>query len=262
MEAEMSYLLEEKTRKLENAELLIERLKREVKELDFSVALHDRSVEKARAIWEEAHPDAEFMPGRTELMVWLIERVEKAEAVKESLTSALRDIKKNVDDWNLQDYVTIRRLVNAALRTAEETNHGTHDRPVETLLLIKELGRMSKKLDALKGSLRNIADNAAHWDTGCGPDASAFGWIRDTATSALRTAEESSAVGLIDSTPAKQPEGTTKLEWALAHGCKRPCEYVKQMMVAHFCPIHYGMPNTVDCSTTSCTDCWNQEVTE
>jgi GGDEF domain-containing protein len=118
-------------RKLENAEMLIERLKREVKELDFSVALHDRSVEKARAIWEEAHPDAEFMPCRTDLMVWLIERVERAEAVKESLTSALRDIKKNVDDWNLQDYVTIRRIVNAALRTAEESSvvgliDGTH----------------------------------------------------------------------------------------------------------------------------------------
>lgn len=69
----------------------------------------------------------------------------------------------------------------------------------------------------------------------------------------------------------------TKLEWALAHGCKLPCEYVKKMMVAatmnhmtvndrfivaHFCPSHYGMPITVDCSTTSCTDCWNQEVKE
>ena len=42
--------------------------------------------------------------------------------IKESLTSALRDIKKNVDDWNLQDYVTIRRLVNDALRTAEESS--------------------------------------------------------------------------------------------------------------------------------------------
>ena len=51
-----------------------------------------------------------------------LNRVERAEAVKESLTSALRDIKKNVDDWNLQDYVTIRRLVNAALRTAEESS--------------------------------------------------------------------------------------------------------------------------------------------
>ena len=74
---EAAYLLEEQARKLENAEMLIERLKREVMALSFS---------------------------------------------KESLTSALRDIKKNVDDWNLQDYVTIRRLVNAALRTAEDSS--------------------------------------------------------------------------------------------------------------------------------------------
>jgi len=77
MEAEITYLLEEQARKLENAEMLIERLKREVMALSFS---------------------------------------------KESLTSALKEIKKNVDDWNLQDYVTIRRLVNAALRTAEESS--------------------------------------------------------------------------------------------------------------------------------------------
>ena len=52
----------------------------------------------------------------------LVRRVERAEAVKDSLTSALKEIKKNVDDWNLQDYVTIRRLVNAALRIAEESS--------------------------------------------------------------------------------------------------------------------------------------------
>ena len=67
----------------------------------------------------------------------------------------------------------------------------------------------------------------------------------------------------------------TKLEKALAHEGKPPCEYVKKMMVAattnymtvndrfivmYFCPSHYGMPITVDCSTTSCTDCWNEEV--
>ncbi len=127
---EEGYLLEEQGReiatldkRLANAELLIEKLKEEVKELNFSVALHDRAAEKARAIWEEAHPDkAPEWLCREDLMVWLIERVERADAVKESLTSALRDIKKNVDDWNLQDYVTIRRLVNAALRTAEDSS--------------------------------------------------------------------------------------------------------------------------------------------
>ena len=151
----------------------------------------------------------------------LVERVDKAEAVKESLISALKDIKKNVDDWNLQDYVTIRRLVNTALRTAEETNHGTHDRPVETLLLIKELGRMNKKLDALKGSLRNIADNAAHWDTGCGPDASAFGWIRDTAASALRTAEESSVVD--GERYCHSEYGSANCKWEPGIGCTPKC---------------------------------------
>ena len=136
-------------RKLENAEMLIERLKREVKELNFSVALHDRAAEKASAIWEEAHPDAEFMPCRTDLMVWLIERVERAEAVKESLTSALRDIKKNVDDWNLQDYVTIRRLVNAALRTAEESS--VVDRtPAKQPEVITKLGKALQNIDVVK----------------------------------------------------------------------------------------------------------------
>ena len=69
----------------------------------------------------------------------------------------------------------------------------------------------------------------------------------------------------------------TNLEKALAHEGNPPCEYVKKMIVAatmnhmtvddrfivaNFCPSHYGMPIAVDCRTTSCTDCWNQEVTE
>jgi len=188
MEAEMSYLLEEKTRKLENAELLIERLKREVRELNFSVALHDRSVEKARAIWEEAHPGAEFIPGWMELIVWLTDRVERAEAAKESLTSALRDIKKNVDDWNLQDYVTIRRLVNAALRTAEESS-------------------------------------------------------------------------VVDRTPAKQPEGTTKLDKTLQN-----IDVTKRVLVENSCPSEFGLEdcefNPESGCTLCCEDCWNEEVTE
>ena len=61
-----------------------------------------------------------YTPDMSYLTECLIERMEKAEAVNESLTSAIRDIKKNVDDWNLQDYVTIRRLVNAAIRGMEE----------------------------------------------------------------------------------------------------------------------------------------------
>lgn len=110
-------------RRLENAELLIEHIKREVKELNFSVGLHDRAAKKARAIWEEAHPDkAPEWPCREDLMVWLTERVEKAEAVKESLTSALREIEEISDEWNLSDYKRISDLAETALRTAEDSS--------------------------------------------------------------------------------------------------------------------------------------------
>ena len=84
--------------------------------------MFDREHEKAIGLWRKEHPDAGYTPDMSDLNEWMVRRVEKAEAVKESLTSALRDIKKNVDDWNLQDYVTIRRLANTALRTAEESS--------------------------------------------------------------------------------------------------------------------------------------------
>lgn len=63
------------------------------------------------------------------------------------------------------------------------------------------------RAEKLQAALLNIADNAAHWDTGCGPDASAFGWIRETAEAALRTTEESSGVG---SVPKADPAGETE----------------------------------------------------
>ena len=118
----------------------------------------------------------------------LVRRVERAEAVKDSLTSALKEIKKNVDDWNLQDYVTIRRLVNAALRTAEESS-------------------------------------------------------------------------VVDSTPAKQPEGMTKLDKALQN-----IAVVKRILIENACPSEFGLKDCENNPETgcslSCEDCWNEEVTE
>lgn len=126
---EESYLLEEQGReiatlvnRLANAEMLIEKLKEEVGHWEEDFAMFDRAHEKAIDLWRKEHPDAGYTPDMSDLNEWMVGRVERAEAVKDSLTSALRDIKKNVDDWNLQDYVTIRRLVNAALRTAEESS--------------------------------------------------------------------------------------------------------------------------------------------
>ena len=123
MEAEMTYLLEEQVRKLENAEMLIERLKREVMALSFSVELHDRAAKKARAIWEEAHPDkAPEWLRREDLMVWLMDRVERAEAVKELLRSALRGINEIAEVWNMYEFKQIRDIAKFALRTAEESS--------------------------------------------------------------------------------------------------------------------------------------------
>lgn len=131
MEAEMTYLLEEQARKLENAEMLIERLKREVMALSFSVELHDRAAEKARALWAEAHPDkAPEWLRREDLMVWLMDRVERAEAVKKSLTSALVEIsgfsaywkclRGNEEAWENVWNIATDALIS--LRTAEESS--------------------------------------------------------------------------------------------------------------------------------------------
>ena len=131
-------------RRLENAELLIERLKaREIKLKQF-----ESSERCANKLWREAHQGKDFWPGKTGMLMWLTDRVERAEAAKESLTSALRDIKKNVDDWDLKDYVTIRRLVNTALRTAEESSvvDTTAKQPEGTT----KLGKALQNIDVTK----------------------------------------------------------------------------------------------------------------
>ncbi len=86
---------------------------------EFGMEDHCSEDQNCEKCWNEEAGHT-YTPDMSYLTKCLIERMEKAEAVNESLTSALRDIKKNVDDWNLQDYVTIRRLVNAAIRGMEE----------------------------------------------------------------------------------------------------------------------------------------------
>ncbi len=121
MEAEMSYLLEEKTRKLENAEMLIEKLKEEVKELNFSVTMHDRAQ---------------------------VRRVERAEAVKESLTSALREIEEIAADGNLKAFRQICDIANAALRTTEESS--VVDTTAKQPEVITKLDKALQNIDVVK----------------------------------------------------------------------------------------------------------------
>ena len=75
-------------------------------------------------------------------------------------------------------------------------------------------------------------------------------------SAALRTAEESSVV---DRTPAKQPEGTTKLGKALQN-----TTVVKRVLVENSCPSEFGLEdcefNPESGCTLCCEDCWNGEV--
>ena len=74
----------------------------------------------------------------------------------------------------------------------------------------------------------------------------------------LRTAEDSSVV---DSTPAKQPEGTTKLDKALQN-----TTVVKRIIMENSCPSEFGLKDCEYNPETGCSlcceDCWNQEVEE
>ena len=122
MEAEMAYLLEEKARKLENAEMLIEKLKEEVRHWEEDFAMFDRAHEKAIDLWRKEHPDAGYTPDMSDLNEWMVGRVEKAEAVKELLRSALRGINEIAEVWNMYEFKQIRDIAKFALRTAEDSS--------------------------------------------------------------------------------------------------------------------------------------------
>ena len=95
----------------------------------------------------------------------------------------------------------------------------------------------------------------------------------------LRTAEESSVVGLIDSTPAKQfpnaenADGCreslideelkkmTRLEWVLKNSREDSLE-IRNRIVTKFCPSDYGLKNIYCTDSSCCGDCWNKEVEE
>lgn len=62
----------------------------------------------------------------------------------------------------------------------------------------------------------------------------------------------------------------TKLEKALAHEGKPPCEAAAihyrpvddSFIIGHLCPRFYELTDTNDCDNTTCRDCWNEEVME
>ena len=117
--------------------LILQEIDRLVKERDDLRAKLNRAEMLIDRLTEENHQ-----------MVWLTDRVERAEAVKESLTSALKE----------------------------------------------------------------ICVHTAHWKTVEIGKGRAFAWVWQTASTALRTTEDYSVVGLIDSTPAKQQEDSANAD--------------------------------------------------
>ena len=178
--------------------------------------MFDREHEKAIDLWRKEHPDAGYTPDMSDLNEWLVGRVEKAEAVKESLKASLMEISGFSAYWK-------------CLRGNEE-------------------------------AWENV------WN------------IATDALISLRTAEESSAVGLIDSTPAKQSPnaenadgdgdsvideeggGMTRLEWVLKN--REDSLEIRNRTVTKFCPSDFGLKNIYCTDSSCCGDCWNQEVEE
>lgn len=67
-------------RRLENAEMLIEKLKEEVGHWEHDFAMFDRAHEKAINLWRKEHPDAGYTPDMSDLNEWMVVRLEKAES--------------------------------------------------------------------------------------------------------------------------------------------------------------------------------------
>ena len=134
--------------------------------------------------------------------------------------------------------------------------------------------------ESLKASLMEISGFSAYWKCLRGNE-EAWENVWNIATDALislRTAEESSAVGLIDSTPAKQSTnaenadgdgdsvideeggGMTRLEWVLKN--REDSLEIRNRTVTKFCPSDFGLKNIYCTDSSCCGDCWNQKVTE
>jgi len=80
-------------RRLENAELLIERLKaREIKLKQF-----ESSERCANKLWRGAHQGKDFWPGKTGLLMWLIEQIDNANAKQPEGTTKLDKALQNID---------------------------------------------------------------------------------------------------------------------------------------------------------------------
>ena len=86
-------------RRLENAEMLIERLKEDNKQFKFDLDLYNNADAKALALWRENHPDTSecFVPGLGKMLMWLMEQIDNANAKQPEGTTKRDKALQNIE---------------------------------------------------------------------------------------------------------------------------------------------------------------------
>jgi dynactin complex subunit len=76
-------------RRLENAELLLERLKEDNEQFKFDLDLYNNADAKALNLWRETHPDASkcFAPSLGKMLVWLMDEVDRLRGLIDNTTA-------------------------------------------------------------------------------------------------------------------------------------------------------------------------------
>ena len=86
-------------RRLENAELLLERLKEDNEQFKFDLDLYNNADAKALNLWRETHPDASkcFVPSLGKMLMWLMEQIDNANAKQPEVITKLGKALQNID---------------------------------------------------------------------------------------------------------------------------------------------------------------------
>ena len=99
-------------RRLENAEMLIERLKEDNKQFKFDLDLYNNADAKALALWRENHPDSSkcFVPSLGKMLMWLIDEVDRLRGLIDNTTAKQPEVTTKLDKA-LQNTTVVKRVL-------------------------------------------------------------------------------------------------------------------------------------------------------
>jgi hypothetical protein len=99
-------------RRLENAEMLIERLKEDNEQFKFDLDLYNNADAKALNLWRETHPDVSkcFVPGLGKMLVWLIDEVDRLRGLIDNTTAKQPEGTTKLDKA-LQNTTVVKRVL-------------------------------------------------------------------------------------------------------------------------------------------------------